>query len=99
MAADLLSSQQPLPDARCSKRRRVLDVTAPASKAQPNTGAAYILDGQGRKIPFPAVEWPTNSKTYAAFAKSHKATSVPFKLTMGLEPLCREDWIEVQSAP
>lgn len=95
LAADFLNSQQLWSDPRCSKRRRVLEVDAPATRAQLNTETSYILDGQGRKIPFPAVEWPINSRTYAAFAKSQKATSVPFKLTMGLEPLCREDWIEV----
>ena len=98
LAADLLNYQQLWSGPRCSKRRRVLEVIAPASRAQPMTETSCILDGQGRKIPFPAVEWPTNSKTYAAFAKSQKATSAPFKLTMGLEPLGREDWIEVEPA-
>ena len=53
------------------------------------------MNGQGRRVPFPAVDWQTNSKSYAAFTKRHKAASAPFRLTMGLEPLCRDDWIEV----
>lgn len=92
----LLFSPQVLSDHTCSKRRRVLETAAPAARAQQDKGDAYILNGQGRRVPFPAVDWQTNSKSYAAFIKRHKATSAPFRLTMGLEPLCSEDWIEVR---
>ncbi|KAK9830711.1 hypothetical protein WJX74_003697 [Apatococcus lobatus] len=89
---------QLLPDTRCSKRRRILETAATASRAQLDTEATFILDGQGRKISSPAVDWQTNSRTYAAFAKSQKPASAPFKLTMGLEPLHRDDWMEIDAA-
>ncbi len=68
-----------------------------SASAQRSAEAAFILDGQGHKVPFPAVDWHTNAKTYAAFAKSSKAAPAPFKLTMGLESLHKDDWIEVTS--
>ncbi|KAK9837193.1 hypothetical protein WJX84_009240, partial [Apatococcus fuscideae] len=85
-----------------SKRRgpdRIRREAPPANAAaQQDTGAAFILDGQGRKLPFPAVEWQTNSRAYAAFAKGPKQPASPFKLTMGLEPLRKDDWFEIDAA-
>ena len=75
------------------QRRACVHSTA----AQQSAGAAFILDGQGRKVPFPAVGWQTNSKAYAAFMKGNKSAAAPFRLTMGLEALCKHDWIEVYS--